>query len=264
LHRHALIILMLLAGGFMPAPASAQGLFGLLRGSDTFEVGERAQLPGQPLSLLPINPVARTAEMPPASIKLLEYAEARRVTVPLPRLRAGSVKAPLAAEAELPEVVDADEVAAATKAAIENSEAQTRQSIPMPPRLAAFADPRTLTDAPSMRPTGLRVSEHPVAGMPGVFADEDAEFACLPAELKQVLVDTAARFGHVAVLNAKRSRGTGARASFHYHCRAVDFRVRGVAIRTVYGYLRDHPDVGGRKIYPMGFFHIDNGPSRSW
>jgi Bacterial protein of unknown function (DUF882) len=212
-----------MAVALFAAPAHAQGLFGLLRGPDSFSVFPSNEPPGQPLSLLPINPKAR------------------------------------AKETEQPEVVDAEEVAAAGKA-----EAPRRQSIPMPPRLAAYADTNAMTSAIPMRPPGLRESEHPVAGMPGVFADEDAVFGCLPSDLKQVLMDTAARFGHVAILNAKRSRGTGARGSYHYMCRAVDFRVRGVAIRTVYGYLRSHPNVGGRKIYPMGFFHIDNGPSRSW
>jgi uncharacterized protein YcbK (DUF882 family) len=82
--------------------------------------------------------------------------------------------------------------------------------------------------------------------------------------LKQVLVDTAKRFGHVAILNAHRGRGTGARGSYHYQCRAVDFRVRGQPVMVVYNFLRNHPHVGGRKIYPMGFFHVDDGPVRSW
>ncbi len=259
MHRNILIPLMcLMAVGLCAAPARAQGLFGALRGADTFAVSPTSEPPGQPLSLLPINPTARAMEAPSAAM-LQEYAVARRVNVPLPKARAEDSKAEVAAETEQPAVVDAEEVAAAAK-----TETPQRQSIPMPPQLASYADPRTASDVPSMRPTGLRMTEHPVAGMPGVFADEGAEFDCLPSELRKVLVDTAARFGHVAILNAKRSRGTGARASYHYLCRAVDFRVRGAAIRTVYGYLRSHPDVGGRKIYPMGFFHIDNGPSRSW
>lgn len=141
---------------------------------------------------------------------------------------------------------------------------------PRGPKLAAL--PRTqgsFSPGPSrsdldIRPPGLRETEHTVAGMPGVFADEDAEFQCLPAGLKQVLVDVASRFGHVAILNAKRERGTGARQSYHYQCRAVDFRVRGVALASVMQYLRQHPNVGGRKLYPFGFFHVDDGPIRSW
>ncbi len=100
--------------------------------------------------------------------------------------------------------------------------------------------------------------------MEGVYAPPDANFQCLPDGLKQMLVDTAKRFGHVAILNARRSAGTGARGSYHYRCRAVDFRVRGVPVSTVYAYLKQHPNVGGRKIYPFGFFHVDDGPARSW
>ncbi len=40
--------------------------------------------------------------------------------------------------------------------------------------------------------------------------------------------------------------------------------MRGVAAATVMAFLRQHPNVGGRKIYPMGFFHVDDGPVRSW
>jgi Bacterial protein of unknown function (DUF882) len=143
------------------------------------------------------------------------------------------------------------------------------QSPAPPPRLASLpstqSTPRwTMTDEPLARPQGLRETEYAVANMPGVYADEDATFQCLPVGLKQVLVDTAKRFGHVAILNARRPQGTGARRSYHYQCRAVDFRVRGVAISTVYAFLKQHPNVGGRKIYPMGFFHIDDGPVRSW
>lgn len=131
-------------------------------------------------------------------------------------------------------------------------------SLPQAPNVPTFArqDP--------LRPSSLRDVEQPVAGMPGVFAPPEAVFQCLPAGVKQVLVDTAARFGHVAILNARRGRGTGARESYHYRCRAVDFRVRGVPVRTVYTYLKAHPNVGGRKLYPLGFFHVDDGPVRSW
>jgi hypothetical protein len=131
-------------------------------------------------------------------------------------------------------------------------------SLPQAPNVPTFArqDP--------LRPSSLRDVEQPVAGMPGVYAPPEAVFQCLPAAVKQVLVDTAARFGHVAILNARRGRGTGARESYHYRCRAVDFRVRGVPVRTVYNYLKAHPNVGGRKLYPLGFFHVDDGPVRSW
>jgi hypothetical protein len=124
------------------------------------------------------------------------------------------------------------------------------------PGLEAGPDP--------LRPSSLRESELPVAGMRGVYAPPEAVHGCLPDGLRQVLVDVAHRFGHVAILNARRSRGTGARASYHYQCRAVDFRVRGMPLGSVMAFLRQHPSVGGRKLYPFGFFHIDDGPVRSW
>lgn len=119
-------------------------------------------------------------------------------------------------------------------------------------------------DMPILRPSTLRETELPVPGMNSVYAAPEAKLPCLPDGLKQVLQDVADKFGHVAILNTRRGRGTGARQSYHYQCRAADFRVRGVPFREVMAFLREHPNVGGRKLYPFGFFHIDDGPSRSW
>lgn len=130
--------------------------------------------------------------------------------------------------------------------------------IPAPP-------PRPGVAVPDARPAELlRDTDVPAAGLPGVYTAPSAVYGCLPQSLKQVLVDVAERFGAVAILNARRPSGTGARGSYHYQCRAVDFRVRGVPHRDVLAYLRAHPHVGGRKLYPFGFFHIDDGPVRGW
>lgn len=245
--------------------------------------------PTTPMSIAPSAPEVRSVPLPSAARTrppavavpvptgnpieddedgdvVFEHDTPKRVTIVLPQPRPGGTPATAA------------EVAPIGDARWSNADDQLppgaevpglEQAEPAPPRLAALPAARpgpswTITDAPQLRPPGLRQSEAPVAAMPGVYAPPDATFDCLPDGLKQVLLDTAREFGHVAVLNARRPRGTGARASYHYQCRAVDFRVRGVPIPTVYAYLRQHPNVGGRKIYPFGFFHVDDGPARSW
>lgn len=97
---------------------------------------------------------------------------------------------------------------------------------------------------------------------------ERASLRCSPNELKAVIYQVARKFGHVVVNSTYRSNRRnrivgGARRSYHLHCRAIDFRVRGNN-RGLYRYLRNHPYVGGLKRYRSGFYHIDNGPRRSW
>ncbi len=271
----------------LPETAMAQGFLELFRNQgNAFAPSDsgKAALP-PPLSIIPLNPkhgaIPQQGKKPADAVPsanapakpsdededlLMEHEEPKRVRVALPPLRPGSI------------VRTAAEVVPAGASRWSSRNDQLPPGVTLPgsgfvpaaaPRLASLpqsqTEPRWSTnDADQSRPYGLRDVEVPVEGMPGVFAPPDAVFHCLPMGLKQALVDTAKRFGHVAILNAKRPRGTGARGSYHYQCRAVDFRVRGVAIRTVYNFLRDHPNVGGRKIYPMGFFHMDDGPVRSW
>lgn len=263
-------------------PASAQGFLELLRsGGNAYAPADAAPRPaeGPPLSIMPSDhrrpPAAAVApRQKPAAVDendedaeaLFEHDEPKRVTVALPPLRPGS---PPRALAGLSVQSPARWSPAGETLPPGVNLPGSSQPPPQPPRLAALpssqAVPRwSLTDETQVRPASLRDSEQPVAGMPGVYAPPEAIHSCLPVGLKQVLVDTAKRFGHVAVLNAQRSAGTGARGSYHYRCRAVDFRVRGHAVSSVMGFLRAHPNVGGRKIYPMGFFHIDDGPVRSW
>ncbi|MGL4242346.1 MAG: YcbK family protein, partial [Beijerinckiaceae bacterium] len=201
---------------------------------------------------------------------LVDHDTPKRVTVLLPPPRPGATAVAAAEVAPVGQarLASAGELPPGVSLAGLPSAGQS-QSVPSAPRLAALpggsSTPRwTLTDEAPLRPPGARESERPVSNMPGVWAPPEATFQCLPDGLKQVLMDTAKRFGHVAVLNAQRGYGTGARGSYHYRCRAVDFRVRGVPVSTVYSFLRAHPNVGGRKIYPMGFFHVDDGPVRSW
>lgn len=91
---------------------------------------------------------------------------------------------------------------------------------------------------------------------------------CLPGDLKGVLAEVAEEFGAVSVQSTHRSpsrnrRAGGAPQSLHLDCRAIDFRVdaRG---REVMAWLREHPDVGGLKMYRNGIIHIDNGARRTW
>jgi hypothetical protein len=221
------------------------------------------------------TPKAKEAEDDEDEDALYEYETPKRVTITLPMPRPGAVirtaseVAPIgtarwnAGKEQLPPGVNFKQTVPLPNPALPGA------TLPGATRVAALPQtqsvPRwTSSDVQPLRPAGLRDVEAPVANMPGVYAPPEANFQCLPTGVKQVLVDAAKRFGHVAILNAKRPRGTGARQSYHYQCRAVDFRVRGVPVRTVYNFLKEHPNVGGRKIYPFGFFHIDDGPVRSW
>jgi hypothetical protein len=287
-------VVTLVAGMVLIAvPASAQGFFDFLRNNAASSYAPsddgKASLP-PPLSIIPVNP--RAGDLNAGSKKgakagkqpvqtpvpatgfeeeedadtLFEHETPQLVRIPLPASRPGAVQR---AAADVAPVGTARWSSTADQLPPGVSLPGATASPPAAPRLASLpstqSTPRwTMTDDPIVRPPGLRESEVPVAQMPGVFAPPEANFDCLPVGLKQVLVDAAKRFGHVAILNAKRPRGTGARASYHYQCRAVDFRVRGVAISSVYAFLREHPNVGGRKIYPFGFFHVDDGPVRSW
>ncbi|KAB2850906.1 MAG: DUF882 domain-containing protein [Hyphomicrobiaceae bacterium] len=95
-----------------------------------------------------------------------------------------------------------------------------------------------------------------------------AEAQCLPASLKKVLAEATRRFGTIWVTSAHRSvernRLVGGRPrSFHLECRAVDFRPERNPLGLM-AFLRGRPEVGGLKRYPNGFFHIDDGPRRTW
>lgn len=91
---------------------------------------------------------------------------------------------------------------------------------------------------------------------------------CLPHDLLDVIYDVAERFGEVQILSTFRDpernrRVGGAEQSFHLSCQAIDFRVSGKTAGLL-SYLEGREEVGGLKRYPMGYFHIDNGPRRSW
>lgn len=95
-----------------------------------------------------------------------------------------------------------------------------------------------------------------------------ARETCLPESLRRVLEKVAARFGPVVVSSTHRDRSHNARVggashSLHLDCRAVDFRVVG-GDKGLWQFLKSQPDIGGLKRYAFGFYHIDDGPRRSW
>jgi len=96
----------------------------------------------------------------------------------------------------------------------------------------------------------------------------NAPWKCVPSGLKSVIADVSRKFGPVTVNSTHRTKSKnrkvgGAKNSYHIGCRAVDFRVSGNK-SAVLKYLRAHPQVGGVKLYRSGYFHIDNGPKRTW
>ncbi len=99
------------------------------------------------------------------------------------------------------------------------------------------------------------------------FQDHTPE-RCLPNELMNVIYDVAEKFGEVQILSTFRDpernrRVGGATHSYHLRCQAIDFRVHG-RNQGLLQYLAAREDVGGLKRYPLGFYHIDTGPRRTW
>ncbi len=94
--------------------------------------------------------------------------------------------------------------------------------------------------------------------------------SCLPSDLKRVLNEAAAKFGHIRISSTHRShshnrRVGGAPRSLHLECRAVDFAYSGGRRGALIKFLRNHGDVGGLGVYGgSGHIHIDDGPHRTW
>ena len=91
---------------------------------------------------------------------------------------------------------------------------------------------------------------------------------CIPGSLRAVLARVSAKFGPITVNSTYRSPGKNRKAggkgkSMHLSCRAVDFRVHG-STKGLVNYLLSQREVGGYNRYPSGFYHIDNGPRRTW
>ncbi|MEM9278361.1 MAG: D-Ala-D-Ala carboxypeptidase family metallohydrolase [Pseudomonadota bacterium] len=91
---------------------------------------------------------------------------------------------------------------------------------------------------------------------------------CVPIELKIALNKISRKFGPIKVHSTHRwplenARKGGKKRSYHLTCRAVDFSVPGNP-SEVKAYIRSLWEVGGYSYYPRGFYHIDNGPRRTW
>lgn len=102
-----------------------------------------------------------------------------------------------------------------------------------------------------------------------VHFQDDTPDRCLPTELMNVIYDVAEKYGDVQILSTFRDpmrnrRVGGAPRSFHLQCQAIDFRVMGPRRDGLLEFLEARADVGGLKRYPLGFFHIDTGPRRTW
>ncbi|MGL4324232.1 MAG: D-Ala-D-Ala carboxypeptidase family metallohydrolase [Beijerinckiaceae bacterium] len=121
--------------------------------------------------------------------------------------------------------------------------------------------PRRVRGAPVVEPL-FNPNEKP--DKPGISTDPGTSVNCVPEQLMRVLQSVILRYGHVRVTSTWRPAWRARRRSYHRRCEAVDFRVPGVSPQTVMAYIRDNPDVGGRKVYWNGLLHIDTGPVRSW
>lgn len=109
-----------------------------------------------------------------------------------------------------------------------------------------------------------------LAAMPKgkAFVRYNAPSNCVPGSLRAVLNKVSKRYGPITVNSTYRSAGKNRRVggrgkSYHLRCRAVDFRVHGSS-RGLMRFLAGQPGVGGLNRYPSGFYHIDNGPRRTW
>jgi uncharacterized protein YcbK (DUF882 family) len=100
------------------------------------------------------------------------------------------------------------------------------------------------------------------------FIDYRAPSNCVPGSLKAVLSRVSAKYGPITVNSTYRAPGKNRKVggkghSMHLACRAVDFRVHGSS-RGLMPWLASQKSVGGYNRYPSGFYHIDNGPKRTW
>ncbi len=91
---------------------------------------------------------------------------------------------------------------------------------------------------------------------------------CVPWSLKRVLKRVSREYGPVTVYSTHRwpmenKLKGGKPKSYHLRCRAVDFAVSSHDGDLTH-YLKSQPEVGGYSRYPQGFYHIDNGPRRTW
>jgi Peptidase M15 len=95
-----------------------------------------------------------------------------------------------------------------------------------------------------------------------IKTDATASTDCLPAALRAVLADVAARFGEVTVvsthqLNTGNHSAGSIREKLHTDCRAVDVRPDRTRIEEIKAYLRTRPEINGVESYRNGVVHMD-------
>jgi len=114
-----------------------------------------------------------------------------------------------------------------------------------------------------------RMNDAQLAAVPrGNRIHYNAPAKCVPARLKGVLQQVAAKYGPITVNSTYRSpsanrRAGGRKGSWHLKCAAIDFRVHA-RTKGLLAWLGRHKAVGGYKYYSRGFYHIDTGPKRTW
>lgn len=79
---------------------------------------------------------------------------------------------------------------------------------------------------------------------------------------KPLIIESAYRSPAYNAALRKRSKGV-AKHSQHMNCKAIDFRVPGVSMRTLQTYVRSLSEIGGVGLY-ANWVHMDTGSVRNW
>ncbi|MFL5126931.1 MAG: hypothetical protein ACJ8CS_17090, partial [Microvirga sp.] len=153
-----------------------------------------------------------------------------------------------------PPPVARNEAFASAAAPLPSARPAAPQPSPAPPA-AEPASPASASPAPASP-----APEWPARSRPFVESAA-APTNCLPAALRTVLGDLAAKFPEVKVIATRglqtdnHSSGS-ARAKMHDACMAVDIRT-GAAVTEVTAYLRTRREIAGLNSYRNGVIHID-------
>ena len=149
----------------------------------------------------------------------------------------------------MPPPVARNEASASSPAPLLSARPAAPQASPTPPA-AEPASPAPASPAPEW-PARSRSFVESAA----------APTNCLPAALRTVLGDLAAKFPEVRVIATRgpqtdnHSSGS-ARAKMHDACMAVDIRT-GAAVAEVTAYLRTRREIAGLNSYRTGVIHLD-------
>ena len=146
--------------------------------------------------------------------------------------------------------------APALPAVVATGSVQRPQPADGPVVTASLAQPA----APAGPPLSAAPEAAPTRG--SVKAGATASTDCLPAELRAVIADLAARFGDVSVvsthqLNTVNHSAGSIREKLHQDCKAVDIRADRGGLDEIKAYLRTRREVGGLESYRNGIIHID-------